>query len=126
MNIFVINSGSSSIKYQLISMPEAQVLCSGLVDRIGLEGSKVEHKSYLIQGEVKKVLEIPVPHHSAGLQEVVKLLIDPEIGVISDPSEVEVVGHRVVHGGEKFASTQVITDEVKAKIKALFSLGHLA
>ncbi|MFN3760667.1 MAG: acetate/propionate family kinase [Algoriphagus aquaeductus] len=125
MNVFVINSGSSSIKYQLITMPEAKVLCSGLVDRIGLEGSKVEHKSFLPQGEVKKVLEIPVPHHSVGLQEVAKLLTDAEVGVISDPSEVEVVGHRVVHGGEKFASTQVITPEIKAKIKALFPLAPL-
>lgn len=125
MNVFVINSGSSSIKYQLISMPEAKVLCSGLVDRIGLEGSKVEHKSFLPQGEVKKVLEIPVPHHSVGLKEVAKLLTDAEVGVISDPSEVEVVGHRVVHGGEKFASTQVITPEIKAKIKALFPLAPL-
>ncbi|MFL0683877.1 MAG: acetate/propionate family kinase [Algoriphagus aquaeductus] len=125
MNVFVINSGSSSIKYQLISMPEAKVLCSGLVDRIGLEGSKVEHKSFLPQGEVKKVLEIPVPHHSVGLQEVAKLLTDAEVGVISDPSEVEVVGHRVVHGGEKFASTKVITPEIKAKIKALFPLAPL-
>ena len=125
MNVFVINSGSSSIKYQLITMPEAKVLCSGLVDRIGLEGSKVEHKSFLPQGEVKKVLEIPVPHHSVGLQEVAKLLTDAEVGVISDPSEVEVVGHRVVHGGEKFASTKVITPEIKAKIKALFPLAPL-
>ncbi|PZV78641.1 acetate kinase [Algoriphagus aquaeductus] len=125
MNVFVINSGSSSIKYQLITMPEAKVLCSGLVDRIGLEGSKVEHKSFLPQGEVKKVLEIPVPHHSVGLKEVAKLLTDAEVGVISDPSEVEVVGHRVVHGGEKFASTQVITPEIKAKIKALFPLAPL-
>jgi acetate kinase len=125
MNVFVINSGSSSIKYQLISMPEAKVLCSGLVDRIGLEGSKVEHKSFLPQGEVKKVLEIPVPNHSVGLQEVAKLLTDAELGVISDPSEVEVVGHRVVHGGEKFASTQVITPEIKAKIKELFPLAPL-
>lgn len=125
MNVFVINSGSSSIKYQLISMPEAKVLCSGLVDRIGLEGSKVEHKSFLQKGEVKKVLEVSVSNHSIGLQEVAKLLTDAEVGVISDPSEVEVVGHRVVHGGEKFASTQVITPEIKAKIKALFPLAPL-
>jgi len=125
MNIFVINSGSSSIKYQLISMPEAKVLCSGLVDRIGLEGSKVEHKSFLERGEVKRVIEIPVSSHAVGLQEVAKLLTNEEVGVISDPSEVEVVGHRVVHGGEKFASTQVITDEVKAKIKSLFPLAPL-
>ncbi|GAB2488352.1 acetate/propionate family kinase [Algoriphagus taiwanensis] len=125
MNIFVINSGSSSIKYQLISMPEMQVKCSGLVDRIGLEGAKVEHKAFLPSGEVKKVLEMPVPTHAVGLQQVAQLLTDSEVGVIDSPSEVEVVGHRVVHGGEKFASTQVITPEVKAKIKELFPLAPL-
>ena len=106
-------------------MPEAKVLCSGLVDRIGQEGSKVEHKSFLPQGEVKKVLEIPVPNHSVGLTEVASLLTEAEVGVISDPLDVKVVGHRVVHGGEKFASTQVITPEIKAKIKALFPLAPL-
>lgn len=125
MNVFVINSGSSSIKYQLISMPEAKVICSGLVDRIGLEGAKVEYKAFLHSGEVKKVLEIPVPDHAAGLKAVAKLLTDPETGVISDPDQVHVIGHRVVHGGEQFSQTQVITPEAKAKIKELFPLAPL-
>lgn len=125
MNIFVINSGSSSIKYQLISMPEAKVICTGMVDRIGLEGSKVEYKLPEGSKAGKRVLEIPIPDHAAGLKEVVKLLTDSEIGVISDPDQVDVVGHRVVHGGEDFTDTQLITAEAKAKIKELFPLAPL-
>ena len=125
MNIFVINSGSSSIKYQLISMPEAKVICIGMVDRIGLDGAKVEYKAFLDSGEMKRVLEIPVPGHAAGLKAVAELLTDPEVGVISDPDQIHVVGHRVVHGGEKFSETQIITPEAKAKIQELFALAPL-
>ncbi|MDI1322180.1 MAG: acetate kinase [Algoriphagus sp.] len=125
MNVFVINSGSSSIKYQLIRMPEAAVICSGLVDRIGQEGSKVDYKAFLPTGEVKKSEVIPIPDHAAGLKEVARLLTDKEIGVISDPGEVDVVGHRVVHGGESFSETQIITDETMKKIRELFPLAPL-
>ena len=125
MNVFVINSGSSSIKYQLIRMPEAEVVCSGLVDRIGHEGSKVEYKAFLPTGKVKKSELIPIADHAAGLNEVARLLTNKEIGVISDPGEVEVVGHRVVHGGEKFSKTQLITVEAKSKIIELFPLAPL-
>lgn len=125
MNVFVINSGSSSIKYQLIRMPEATVVCSGLVDRIGQEGSKVDYKAFLPTGEVIKSEAIPIPDHAAGLKEVARLLTDSETGVISDPGEVEVVGHRVVHGGESFSETQIITDETMKKIRELFPLAPL-
>lgn len=125
MNIFVINSGSSSIKYQLISMPEAKVICTGMVDRIGLEGAKLEYRAFLDSGEVRKVLELPIPDHATGLQEVAKLLTDPAVGVISDPDQVHVVGHRVVHGGERFSKTQLVTEEAKAKILELFPLAPL-
>ncbi|MBA4300218.1 acetate kinase [Algoriphagus alkaliphilus] len=125
MNIFVINSGSSSIKYQLISMPEAKVICTGMVDRIGLEGAKLEYRAFLDSGEVRKVLELLIPDHAAGLREVAKLLTDPAVGVISDPDQVHVVGHRVVHGGERFSKTQLITEEAKAKILELFPLAPL-
>jgi acetate kinase len=125
MNIFVINSGSSSIKYQLISMPQAKVICTGMVDRIGLDGAKLDYRAFLDSGEVKKVMEMPIPDHGAGLQEVAKLLADPKVGVISDPSQVHVVGHRVVHGGERFSKTQLITEEAKAKILELFPLAPL-
>lgn len=125
MNIFVINSGSSSIKYQLISMPEARVICSGLVDRIGIAGAKVEYRAFFADGERQRTLEISIPDHAAGLEAVAGLLTDPEVGVISDPDQVHVVGHRVVHGGEQFSETQLITDEVKAKIQSLFPLAPL-
>lgn len=125
MNVFVINSGSSSIKYQLIAMPEANVICSGLVDRIGLDGAKVDYKAFLEFGEVKRKVETSIPDHAAGLKAVAKLLTDPEIGVISNPDQVHVVGHRVVHGGERFSQTQLITEEAKAKIRELFPLAPL-
>ncbi|TDQ18283.1 acetate kinase [Algoriphagus boseongensis] len=125
MNIFVINSGSSSIKYQLISMPEARVICSGMVDRIGQESSRLDYHAFLPSGEVNQSREIPIPDHAAGLKAVAELLTDAQIGVIADPDQVEVVGHRVVHGGEKFASTQLITPAVKAKIRELFPLAPL-
>ena len=125
MNIFVINSGSSSIKYQLISMPDATVICTGMVDRIGLEGSEVRYKAYRESGEIVKNEIRPIPDHSEGLKLVANFLTDLEVGVISDPDQVHVVGHRVVHGGEKFSRTQFITAEAKEKIKDLFPLAPL-
>lgn len=125
MNVFVINSGSSSIKYQLIRMPDAEVVCSGLIDRIGLEGSSIQHKIYRDGGE-QVIKEKPaIADHAAGLKEVSRLLVAPQIGVIRDPSEIGVVGHRVVHGGESFSKTSIITDNVKEKIKKLFPLAPL-
>jgi acetate kinase len=125
MNVFVINSGSSSIKYQLIKMPEAKVVCSGLIDRIGLEGSSIHHKIFKSDEEQSVKRTVPIPDHAAGLKEVSQLLIDAEIGVIRDAKEIDVVGHRVVHGGESFSKTITITKEVKDKIKKLFPLAPL-
>ncbi len=125
MNIFVVNSGSSSIKYQLFKMPHENPICTGLVERIGLENSIITHKVY-IGGEEKVVRRVlDLVDHEAGLHEVAHLLADPEIGVIQNPEEIEAVGHRVVHGGESFASTTIITKEVKEEIKKLFSLAPL-
>lgn len=125
MNIFVINSGSSSLKYQLLQLPQGNLLCSGLIDRIGLDNSSITHKVYKAAGEkiFKQVIEIN--DHAAGLNEVVKLLTDQEYGVIENTDEIKVVGHRVVHGGVTFSDTLVITKEVKDKIKNLFHLGPL-
>lgn len=125
MNAFVINSGSSSIKYQLIRMPDAQVVCSGLIDRIGLEESTIQHKIFRNNTEevIKEVLSIP--DHGTGLKEVSRLLTDPRVGVIRDPKEIDVVGHRVVHGGEAFSKTSIITKEVKDKIRSLYPLAPL-
>ena len=125
MNIFVVNSGSSSIKYQFFKMPDERPICTGLVERIGLEGSLITHK-LIAKGEEKIISRrLELPDHESGLKEVAQMLTDPEIGVIHNPQEIEAVGHRVVHGGESFASTTVITPEVKSEIKKLFSLAPL-
>ena len=125
MNVFVINSGSSSIKYQLIRMPEAVVICSGMVDRIGQSESSIHYKTFTDKGGQEWKESIPIHDHATGLKEVSRMLTDPKIGVISDPHEIKVVGHRVVHGGESFSDTMIISLEVKEKIKKLFSLAPL-
>jgi acetate kinase len=125
MNILVVNAGSSSIKYQLIDMKTEQPLSSGIVERIGLEEGKVKH-SYIKNGEERKITEsFPIPNHSIGLKRVAELLTDKDFGVISNPSEIKAVGHRLVHGGEAFTKTVIITNEVKAKVKELFPLAPL-
>ncbi len=125
MNILVVNAGSSSIKYQLIDMKTEEPLSSGIVERIGLGEGNIKHK-YVVNGEEKKVSEtFPIPNHTVGLKRVAELLIDAEFGVIADPSEIQAVGHRLVHGGEAFTKTVVVTDEVKAKVKELFPLAPL-
>ncbi len=125
MNLFVVNSGSSSIKYQLFKMPVESSICSGLVERIGLENSIITHKIFT-GGEEKVIKEIKnLADHEEGLHEVARLLTDAEIGVIQNPGDIDAVGHRVVHGGETFAATTFITGEVKEKIKALFALAPL-
>ncbi|WP_233899307.1 acetate/propionate family kinase [Tenacibaculum piscium] len=121
MKILVINSGSSSIKYQLIEMPTQKVICVGLIERIGLEKSVVHYKSE--ENKSKEVLEIK--NHKEGLQKVVNLLLDEKIGVITSTNEINVVAHRVVHGGDSFKKTAVATSEVKKKIEDLFSLAPL-
>ncbi|HEY1023004.1 MAG TPA: acetate kinase, partial [Flavisolibacter sp.] len=125
MTIFIVNSGSSSIKYQLFTMPNETPICVGLVERIGLENAIITHK-YYSSGEEKVIRRtLELPDHEAGLHEVAELLTDPEIGVIRDPGDIEAIGHRVVHGGESFSSTTVITKTVKEEIKKLFSLAPL-
>ena len=125
MNILVVNAGSSSIKYQLIDMTTQLPLSAGIVERIGLEEGSITHKTF-VGGEKKKTKEIfPIPNHTVGLQRVAQLLTDKELGVIKDPSEIKAVGHRLVHGGEAFTKTVVITDDVKAKVRELFPLAPL-
>jgi acetate kinase len=124
MKILVINAGSSSIKYQLFNMTDRSVLAAGLVERIGEEMAHIKHKNLLAALPAVDI-EMPLAKHQAGLNEVVKLLLDTEKGVIASPDEIAAVGHRVVHGGEKFSAPTVITDEVLAVIDALSSLAPL-
>ena len=122
MNIFVVNSGSSSIKYQFFKMPAEQPVCSGLAERIGLENSVITHKIF-VGGEEKIIKRtIDLADHEEGLKEVANLLTDAETGVIKNPDEIKAVGHRVVHGGETFAETTILTKKVKEKIKKLFPI----
>lgn len=118
MQILVLNSGSSSIKYQLFSMPQQDVICSGLVERIGLEGSEIHYKS--VNNKIDEVSDIP--NHKVGLEKIVQLLLDKKYGVLGSTSEIEAVGHRVVHGGSSFSDPTIITKNVKDKIRKLFSL----
>ncbi len=106
-------------------MPAEKPVCSGLVERIGLENSVITHKIFSGGNEkvVKKTMDLT--SHEEGLLEVAALLTDPGIGVIKRPGEIEVVGHRVVHGGETFADTTIITKKVKEKIQKLFPLAPL-
>ncbi|MCI9846589.1 acetate/propionate family kinase [Flavobacterium pectinovorum] len=121
MKILIINSGSSSIKYQLMVMPENEVICTGMIDRIGLETSNVTFKTS--SNSVEESL--PIPTHKIGLQKVANMLLDPEKGVIKSTAEIDAVGHRVVHGGSEFSDTVKINEKVKAKIKQLFELAPL-
>ena len=121
MKIVILNSGSSSIKYQLIEMPSQTVICSGMIDRIGLDNSNLSYSTQ--KNQVEETLE--VPNHTIGLEKIAALLLDEKVGVIKSTSEIQAVGHRVVHGGSDFSDTVVITDEVKDKIKQLFELAPL-
>ncbi len=129
MNIFVINSGSSSIKYQLFRWPAEQPVCSGLVERVGSAEAVITHKVYDALAPEAAPTEhhqtLPLPDHEAGLHEVLRLLTAGPGGVIQDPAEIAVVGHRVVHGGETFAAATRITPAVKAEIQRLFGLAPL-
>jgi len=121
MKILIINSGSSSIKYQLIEMPSTNVLCSGMVERIGLNTSKLHYKTN--SQKIEEVTEIP--NHKVGLEKIATVLMNDEIGVIKSTSEIEAVGHRVVHGGSAFSKTVVINQKVKDKIREFFFLAPL-
>ncbi|WP_461210444.1 acetate/propionate family kinase [Desulfocurvus sp. DL9XJH121] len=126
MKILVINSGSSSIKYQLLNMENQSVLASGVMERIGLDQGILTHKKAPdTDAETKTVIERPIPDHGVGMQMVVEALTDAEHGVIADASDVDGVGHRVVHGGEKFSAPVLIDAEVIEGIKAVSDLAPL-
>ncbi|MBG6188926.1 acetate/propionate family kinase [Flavobacterium sp. CAN_S2] len=121
MKIVIINSGSSSIKYQLINMPANEVICSGMIDRIGLETSNFTY----VTDTTKLEETLPIANHKIGLEKIAALLMDEKVGVITSTEEIEAVGHRVVHGGSSFSNTVIITSEVKDKIRQLFELAPL-
>ena len=125
MNIFVINSGSSSIKYQLISMPDATTICAGLIERIGSDNASIQHKTFHTGTEQSLKEVLPIKNHAKGLTLVASYLSEGPLAVIKNPDEIHAVGHRVVHGGESFSNTMEITEEIKAKIKQLFPLAPL-
>ena len=120
MKVLVINCGRSSLKYQVLDMTNEELICKGLVERIGMEGSVISHTK---TGMDKFVLEAPMKDHKDAIGHVIDALKDEEHGVVKDMSEIGAVGHRVVHAGEKFAHSVLITDEV---IKALEECVELA
>lgn len=127
MKILVINCGSSSVKYQLLDMDNESVIAKGNYERIGMEGSFLTHKV----GEEKYKFEIDVEDHDAAIDLILKQLTDSEHGVISSLDEIDGIGHRIVHGGEKFTKSMVVDDEVIEGIKdaikfaPLHNPGHL-
>jgi len=119
MRVLVLNCGSSSIKYQLRDTDADAVQASGLVSRIGEEGSRIDFQT----GEVQRSRELPIPGHRRGLELMIEALLDKETGVLKHISEVAAVGHRVVHGGTYFAASALLTPEVIEKIE---EYAHLA
>lgn len=122
MNILVINAGSSSLKYQLIDMKGEKVLAKGLCDRIGLPGSVIKHKTHDGRSIEK---EIVMENHLDAIKQLIGVLTDDQAGVIKSLDEINAVGHRVVHGGEKFFSSVVIDDEVLKTIEECSELAPL-
>ena len=121
MNVLVINCGSSSLKYQLINSDSEEVLAKGLCERIGIDGRLVYQK----EGMDKEITEAPMPTHKEAIQMVLDALHNPKSGAVKDLSEIDAVGHRVVHGGEKFAKSVVLTEEVLAKVEECNELAPL-
>lgn len=119
MNVLVINCGSSSLKYQVINSDSEEVLAKGICERIGIDGRLV----YQPEGGEKEITEAPMPTHTEAVRMVLDALVNPKTGVLKSLDEIEAVGHRLVHGGEKFASSTVINEEV---IKAVEECSELA
>ena len=121
MKVLVINCGSSSLKYQLIDSDTEQALASGICERIGIDGVF----NYKPQGGEKMVSDKAMPDHEVAVRIVLEALADKEYGVVESLDEIEAVGHRIVHGGEKFASSVLINDDVLAAIEECNDLAPL-
>ena len=122
MKVLVINAGSSSLKYKLIDMDTEAVMAKGLCERIGINGSKLSHTP---AGSDKVVIENDMPNHSVAIKMVLDALTNKDHGVIADMSEISAVGHRLVHGGEVFSGSVLITDEVKKAVEECNPLAPL-
>lgn len=122
MIIFVVNCGSSSIKYQLLNMNGEQVLAKGLIERIGMEGSVLK---YTPTGKYTVDISAEIPDHSVGIQMALDALTNEEYGVIDSMDEIDAVGHRVVHGGERFTDSVLISDDVLNGIEACAEIAPL-
>ena len=124
MNVLVINAGSSSLKYQLLNTTTGELLAKGLCERIGIDG-KFTYKPQVEGKEKLDAVDVAMPTHAEAIQTVLNALVDSKNGVIGSMKEIDAVGHRVVHGGEKFAKSVVITDEVMAAIEECNPLAPL-
>lgn len=122
MKVLVVNSGSSSIKYQLFDMTDESVLAKGLVERIGIPNSIINHYP---SGREPVITHQDIPNHKIGIKLAMEALLHPEYGVIKDVSEISAVGHRVVHAGEKFSGSVLLTDEIMDALKECIELAPL-
>ncbi len=122
MLVLVLNCGSSSIKYQLISMNDETVIAKGLVERLGIEGSRLKHETI---GKDTYVLQKPMQTHTEAIGYIMDVLVDPEYGALKDLSEIDAIGHRVVHAGEKYSSSVLINDDVMAALEECVDLAPL-
>jgi acetate kinase len=122
MKVLVVNCGSSSVKYQLLNMEDESVMARGLAERIGIEGSRLKHQA---AEREEVIIEKPMPDHKTALKLITDVLTDEKTGVIKDMDEIYAIGHRVVHGGEKFSGSVKITDEVIDTLRECADLAPL-
>jgi len=122
MKIIILNCGSSSIKYQLVEMPENRVIAKGLIEKVGLKESIIKHKT---DSGADLKLEMHIPDHQKGIEEVLNILVSEEHGSLKSLDEIDAIGHRVVHGGEAFSGSVPITDEVITALEECVELAPL-
>ncbi|MDD4772770.1 MAG: acetate kinase [Eubacteriales bacterium] len=122
MKVLVVNAGSSSLKYQLFNTETNNVDAKGICERIGIDG-RIEHSTSLMEEKIK--CDMPMPNHSVATRIVVEFLTDPEVGCITDMSEIEAVGHRIVHGGDYFSESCLVDDSVIAKLELCVDIAPL-
>ncbi|MCF7885844.1 MAG: acetate kinase [Candidatus Marinimicrobia bacterium] len=121
MNVLTINSGSSSVKYQLIQPKKEKVLCKGLVERIGIDGTRIKHK---IDGE-KVTKDLNIDNHKGAIDSILEIITDDKIGALNGLDEIDALGHRLVHGGDKFSESVLIDDEVMQALRECIDFAPL-